>query len=40
MVAFPKGKWKADDGTIITGPVTKEVEVPLNRLPYFELIKK
>jgi len=39
-VIFPKGKWKADDGYIITGPVTKEITVPLNRLPYFELIKK
>jgi alpha-glucosidase (family GH31 glycosyl hydrolase) len=40
MVIFPKGKWKADDGTIITGPVNKEIEVPLDRLPYFELLKK
>jgi len=40
MIVFPKGKWKADDGSIIKGPVTKEVDVQLNRLPYFELIKK
>lgn len=40
MVIFPKGKWKADDGTIITGPVNKEIEVPLDRLPWFELLKK
>lgn len=39
-VVFPKGKWKADDGSTITGPVTKEITVPLERLPYFELIKK
>ena len=38
-VAFPKGKWKAEDGSIITGPVTKEIAVPLGRVPYFELIK-
>ena len=40
MIVFPKGKWKADDGSLITGPVTKEITVPLGRLPYFELIKK
>lgn len=40
MVVFPKGKWKADDGSTITGPVTKEIMVPLERLPYFELGKK
>jgi alpha-glucosidase (family GH31 glycosyl hydrolase) len=39
-VVFPKGKWKADDGTIIKGPVTKEITVQLGRLPYFELVKK
>jgi len=39
-VVFPKGKWKADDGSMITGPVTKEINVPLDRLPYFELMKK
>ena len=39
-VVFPKGKWKADDGSMITGPATKEITVALERLPYFELIKK
>jgi alpha-glucosidase len=39
-VVFPKGKWKGDDGSIVNGPVTKEITVPLERLPYFELIKK
>jgi alpha-glucosidase len=40
MVVFPKGKWKADDGSIITGPATKEIGVPLDRLPYFEWMEK
>lgn len=39
-VVFPKGRWKADDGSLITGPVTKEITVPLERLPYFERVKK
>lgn len=39
-VVFPKGRWRADDGSIITGPATKEITVPLERLPYFELVKK
>lgn len=39
-VVFPKGKWKGDDGSMITGPATKEIVVPLERLPYFELVKK
>ena len=35
-VQIPSGKWKADDGTLITGPVQKAFEVPLGRLLYFE----
>jgi alpha-glucosidase (family GH31 glycosyl hydrolase) len=38
-VLIPKGKWKADDGKIIKGPVRITVQVPLDRLPYFERIK-
>lgn len=39
-VVFPKGTWKGDDGSIVKGPATKEITVPIERLPYFELIKK
>lgn len=35
-VALPKGRWKADDGTIYKGGQTISVDVPLERLPYFE----
>ncbi len=35
-VRIPKGLWKADDGSVIEGPVEKTLEVPLTRLPYFE----
>jgi alpha-glucosidase (family GH31 glycosyl hydrolase) len=35
-VQIPSGKWKADDGTLITGPVQRTFAVPLGRLLYFE----
>jgi alpha-glucosidase len=38
-VIFPKGTWKADDGTIVRGPATKDIHVPLARLPWFRLLK-
>ena len=36
-VIFPKGKWIGDDGSIINGPVTAEINVPISRLPYYQL---
>lgn len=39
-VLFPKGTWKADDGSTIKGPAKKEINVPMDRLPWFTLIKK
>ncbi|WP_262249785.1 glycoside hydrolase family 31 protein [Parapedobacter soli] len=38
-VVFPEGKWKGDDGKIIEGGKTVEVDAPLARLPYFTKIK-
>ncbi|MEO8765552.1 MAG: glycoside hydrolase family 31 protein [Ginsengibacter sp.] len=38
-VTFPKGTWKGDDGRNIKGPATIEIQVPLERLPVFELVK-
>ncbi len=38
-VIFPKGTWKGDDGVSIKGPAVKEIQVPIDRLPVFELIK-
>jgi alpha-glucosidase len=35
-VQIPPGKWKADDGSVIAGPVQKTFDVPLGRLLYFE----
>ena len=36
-VVFPPGRWLGDDGSTIEGPVTREIQVPLDRLPYFRL---
>jgi len=35
-VQIPSGKWNADDGTLITGPIQTIIAVPLGRLLYFE----
>lgn len=33
---IPPGKWKAEDGTLITGPIQRTFDVPLGRLLCFE----
>ena len=41
-VRFPKlskGKWIADDGKMYKGGTTVEIDVPLDRLPYFMVNK-
>jgi alpha-glucosidase len=35
-IVFPPGRWRGDDGSVVEGPTTKEVDVPLARLPYYE----
>lgn len=37
-VIFPDGKWKGDDDSIVTGPVTLKIDVPLERLPWYRKI--
>lgn len=37
-VQIPPGTWRADDGKLIKRPTRINVDVPLNRLPYFEMI--
>lgn len=37
-VQLPKGKWKDDQGKIFKGPRKIDVDVPIERLPYYELI--
>ena len=36
MVSFPPGRWKGDDCSIIEGPIVKEIDVPLERLPWYQ----
>lgn len=38
-VQLPKGVWKDDEGKIIKGAKTLEINVPLSRLPYYERLK-
>ncbi|MEP7258644.1 MAG: glycoside hydrolase family 31 protein [Flavitalea sp.] len=40
LVKFPAGTWKADDGKIIKGPATLTIDVPMERLPWFRLVRK
>ena len=35
-IMFPVGKWLGDDGSIVVGPKTVEVDVPINRLPHYK----
>lgn len=37
-IILPKGKWKADDGTVYKGGKTYSMDVKINRIPYFQLI--
>ena len=34
-VVLPPGTWRADDGTVFSGPAEIEVTTPLSRLPHF-----
>jgi alpha-glucosidase (family GH31 glycosyl hydrolase) len=36
-VVFPPGRWKGDDGSTVEGPTQREIQVPLGRLPYYQL---
>ena len=38
-VLLPKGLWKDDEGNKIKGPKKIEINVPLERLPYFRKLK-
>ncbi|MFH4967726.1 glycoside hydrolase family 31 protein [Gaetbulibacter sp. M240] len=38
-VVLPKGKWMSDEGETYRGGRTIEISVPLERLPFFKLIK-
>ena len=36
-VAIPEGEWLGDDGTVVVGPKVIDIQVPLERLPYYRL---
>lgn len=37
-VIFPEGRWQCEQGEIFVGGQTHEIQVPLERLPYFQKI--
>lgn len=37
-VIFPEGKWAGDDGSRVIGPVTLEIEAPLEKLPWYRKV--
>jgi alpha-glucosidase len=37
-VVVPPGQWRGDDGQLVAGPATVEVEAPLERLPWFRRV--
>ncbi len=39
-VVFPPGRWQGDDGSTVDGPTRREIDVPLSRLPYYQLLKR
>ena len=38
-VTFPEGTWCGDDGSLVKGPCTQTVDVPLQRLPWYRKVK-
>jgi len=39
QLVLPKGIWMSDDGKTLNGGATYSLEVPLDRIPYFRLVK-
>lgn len=37
-IVFPPGTWKGEDGSVVEGPRTLEVDAPLGRLPWYRKI--
>lgn len=40
MVHVPPGTWRADDGTVLVGPMETVMKTPLERLVYLERVEK
>ena len=39
-VVFPPGRWGGDDGSFVDGPCLREIQVPLSRVPHFQLLDR
>ena len=38
-IVFPPGQWRGDDGSLVEGPATVEVNAPLERLPWYRRVE-
>ncbi|MBN2413264.1 glycoside hydrolase [candidate division KSB1 bacterium] len=38
-VMFPEGEWKGDDGSIVQGPCSIEIQAPIERLPWYTRVR-
>jgi len=34
-LVVPPGRWRGDDGSVVSGPATVDIDVPLDRLPWY-----
>jgi len=39
-LAVPPGRWRSDDGSVVSGPASVEVRAPLERLPWFTRVRE
>jgi alpha-glucosidase (family GH31 glycosyl hydrolase) len=37
-LVVPPGRWKGDDGSVVDGPASVEIDAPLARLPWYRRI--
>ena len=38
-VVFPEDEWKGDDGSIVQGPASVEIQAPIERLPWYTRVR-
>jgi alpha-glucosidase (family GH31 glycosyl hydrolase) len=37
-LVVPPGRWRGDDGSLVEGPTTMEIDAPLDRLPWYRRV--